>query len=37
MKGYPTPYGYCGYINGQYKLFATEEEYVEYYSEMETN
>lgn len=37
MKGYPTPYGYRGYINGQYKLFATEEEYAEAYRTTETN
>lgn len=37
MKGYTTQVGYMGYINGQYKLFATEQEYVEYFKEMETN
>lgn len=37
MKGYDTAYGYRGYINGQYKLFATEQEYAEAYREMETN
>ena len=36
MKGYPTQFGYRGYINGQYKLFSTEEEYAEAYRE-ETN
>lgn len=30
MKGYPVPYGYMGYVNGQYLLFATETEYIEY-------
>lgn len=28
--GYPVAYGYMGYVNGQYMLFATEEEYYEY-------
>ena len=37
MKGYPTNEGYMGYINGQYKLFATEEEYAEAYKSNETN
>ena len=30
MKGYVTPYGYMGFVNGRYMLFATEEEYKEY-------
>lgn len=30
MKGYPVSFGYMGYINGRYMLFATEEEYREY-------
>ena len=33
MKGYYTSYGYMGYINGKYKLFATETEYKEYMEE----
>lgn len=33
MKGYPTYEGYMGYIDGHYMLFATENEYAEYYSE----
>lgn len=33
MKGYPTNEGYMGYVNGEYKLFATEQEYVEAYNE----
>ena len=33
MKGYPVPDGYMGFINGSYKLFATETEYVEFYLE----
>jgi hypothetical protein len=42
MKGYPTDSGYKGYIpNEGYVLFATEEDYKEYYIEnyidMETN
>lgn len=38
MKGYPTHEGYLGYINGRYMLFATEDDYKEYYLEhTETN
>lgn len=33
MKGYYTSYGYMGYINGKYRLFATETEYREYMEE----
>lgn len=29
MKGYYTSYGYMGYINGVYRLFATESDYIE--------
>lgn len=29
-KGYVTPNGYCGYVDGSYILFATEDEYLEY-------
>jgi len=31
MKGYYTHYGYMGYIDGSYRLFATEEEYYDIY------
>jgi hypothetical protein len=31
IKGYVVPSGYMGYIgNGQYRLFATENDYLEY-------
>ena len=33
IKGYFTSYGYMGFINGKYRLFATEEEYVEIFKE----
>ncbi len=33
IKGYIVPYGYMGYVNGKYKLFATESEYIEYMEE----
>lgn len=33
MRGYYLPCGYMGYVNGQYMLFATEAEYVEYVTE----
>ena len=31
MKGYPTAFGYMGFINGKWKLYATEDEYREEY------
>ena len=34
MKGYVTMAGYMGYINGRYILFATEEDYIEAYKEL---
>lgn len=30
MKGYVVPDGYMGYVNGEYQLFATEADYIEY-------
>lgn len=30
MKGYYTSYGYMGYVDGRYKLFATETDYIDY-------
>ena len=30
MKGYNTAYGYMGYVEGEYVLFASEEDYLEY-------
>ena len=37
MKGYATNQGYMGYIPDMgYILFCTEEEYAEYYMEMQT-
>ena len=30
MKGYVIDVGYMGYVDGEYELFATEEEYYEY-------
>ena len=32
-KGYVTPFGYMGLVEGRYILFATEEEYYEYLKE----
>ncbi len=29
MKGYITAQGYMGYIDGEYRLFATEEDYLD--------
>lgn len=30
MKGYYTACGYMGYVDGEYILFATEAEYIDY-------
>lgn len=30
MRGYYVPDGYMGYVNGTYRLFATETDYAEY-------
>ncbi len=30
MKGYTTAIGYMGYVEGEYLLFASEEDYREY-------
>jgi len=35
MKGYVTSSGYMGYVDGQYMLFSTEDEYYEYIKERE--
>ena len=32
-RGYVTPGGYMGYVDGQYQLFATEDEYLDYISQ----
>lgn len=32
-KGYPVDNGYMGYINGEYKLFETEDAYKEFLQE----
>lgn len=37
MKGYYISYGYMGFINGKYRLFATEEEYIEAFREGNEN
>ena len=37
MKGYYVSCGYMGFINGSYRLFATESEYVEYFEEHNNN
>ena len=33
MKGYNTANGYRGYVDGNYMLFASEEDYREYMAE----
>lgn len=33
MKGYYVPYGYMGWIDGRYMLFANETDYKETYYE----
>lgn len=30
MKGFNTEYGYMGYVDGEYKLFASEADYREW-------
>ena len=30
MRGYYSSFGYCGLVDGGYKLFATEEDYRDY-------
>lgn len=30
MKGFYVPFGYMGYVEGCYKLFATESDYIDY-------
>ena len=30
MKGYNTPNGYMGYVDGRYLLFCTEGDYLDY-------
>lgn len=30
MKGYAVESGYMGYVNGEYMLFASETDYVDY-------
>lgn len=30
MKGYVTPFGYMGFVNDRWMLFATQQEYLEY-------
>ena len=34
MKGYVVETGYMGYVNGEYMLFADEEDYREYFCDM---
>lgn len=34
MKGYNTPNGYMGLVNGRYLLFCSEGEYLDYVREM---
>lgn len=39
MKGYIMPYGFKGFIPslGKYVLFETEQEYIDFYNEIETD
>lgn len=34
MNGYYTAYGYIGFIDGERMLFATEDEYEEYFNNL---
>ncbi len=33
MKGYPVDFGYMGLVDGKYQMFATEQEYYEYFED----
>ena len=33
MKGYVTESGYMGYVDGKYMLFASEDEYRDYFED----
>lgn len=33
MKGYTVEFGYMGYVDGEYQLFADEQDYREVFSE----
>ena len=33
MKGYNTSNGYMGYVDGEYNLFASDQEYFEFMEE----
>ena len=34
IKGYNVSIGYYGYVNGEYMLFATENDYLDYVAEL---
>ena len=33
MKGYPTECGYMGLVDGEYRLFSDETDYIEFMTE----
>ena len=33
MKGYTTDNGYMGYVDGSYRLFASEADYIEWFED----
>lgn len=35
IKGYNTNQGYMGYVNGEYRLFSCEQDYIEYMEDEE--
>ena len=35
MKGYNTNQGYMGYVDGKYRLFSSERDYIEYMEDEE--
>ena len=37
IKGYNTATGYMGFVNGEYKLFASEQDYLDYISDKGEN
>ena len=37
MKGYNTPYGYMGFVEGRYILFSCEGDFLEYARSLDNN
>lgn len=37
IKGYNVAIGYMGYVDGEYKLFASEQDYLDYIADTREN